>query len=131
MPEATVNSSSPTGVPDYVGLIRFLVKPFLELPESLSIDCEVSPSKAKVWVRLAFEGSDKGRVFGRGGRNIQAIRTVLEGVARSDGYSAYLDVFGGFPHGRTEDGDHHEAPSNKPQPRRSSGGRPPSRSRSH
>jgi uncharacterized protein len=80
--------------PDYAGLVTFLVKPFLETPESLRVDCEVVANRSRVWVRLAFEGTDKGRVFGRGGRNIQAIRSVLEGVAKAAGYSAVLDVFG-------------------------------------
>ncbi|MEB3337754.1 MAG: KH domain-containing protein [Leptolyngbyaceae bacterium] len=81
-------------VPDYVGLVRFLVEPFLESPESLRVDCEVAPNKPRVWVRLAFEGTDKGRVFGRGGRNIQAIRTVLQAAAQSVGKIAHLDVYG-------------------------------------
>ncbi len=80
--------------PDYAGLVRFLVLPFLELPEQLRVDSEISQVRSRVLVRLAFEAADKGRVFGRGGRNIQAIRTVLEGVAKSAGHSAYLDIFG-------------------------------------
>jgi predicted RNA-binding protein YlqC (UPF0109 family) len=97
-----------TITPDYAGLVQYLVVPFLEMPESLKVDCEISQSKAKVWVRLAFEGADKGRVFGRGGRNIQAIRAVLEGVARMSGYTAYLDVFGSSPQGSNgdDDGEH-------------------------
>jgi len=129
MPDIGTETSPQTKTPDYAGLVSFLVKPFLEVPEALSIDCEVSRSKAKVWVRLAFEGSDKGRVFGRGGRNIQAIRTVLEGVARSVGYTAYLDVFGSLSQGRNDDSDHES--TEKPSPRRSSGskGHPKPRSR--
>jgi hypothetical protein len=88
--------------PDYEGLIRFLVQPFLESPEALRVDCEMSPAKSRVWVRLAFEGTDKGRVFGRGGRNIQAIRTILEAVAKIAGHSAYLDVYGATAHTQNE-----------------------------
>ena len=79
--------------PDYEGLVRFLVAPFLDSPESLQIDCERLASRPKVWVRLAFEGSDKGRVYGRGGRNLQAIVTVLQALARMSGQSVYLDVY--------------------------------------
>ncbi|MCY7322692.1 MAG: KH domain-containing protein, partial [Phormidesmis sp. CAN_BIN36] len=49
--------------PDYVGLVRFLIQPFLEAPDSLKVDCEIS-SRSRVWVRLAFEDIDKGRVLG-------------------------------------------------------------------
>ena len=121
MPETSTSTHAAIPVePDYVGLVKFLVEPFLELPESLKVDCEISPSRGKVWVRVAFEGTDKGRVFGRGGRNIQAIRSVLEAAARAAGYSAYLDVFGSSPQsdGETSDG---EEVADKPPPRRSSG----------
>jgi predicted RNA-binding protein YlqC (UPF0109 family) len=128
MPEATAHSSSNLANPDYAGLVAFLVKPFLEVPESLKVDCEVSQSKAKVWVRLAFEGSDKGRVFGRGGRNIQAIRTVLEGLAKAAGYTAHLDIYGGFPHSRDGESEG-ENGSDRPPPRRGPRGSSKPRSR--
>jgi uncharacterized protein len=91
-PPSTVSEA--TSSPDYAGLVRFLVMPFLESPDSLRVDCEISPRTSRVLVRVAFEGEDKGRVFGRGGRNIQAIRTVLQAVAQSAGKTAHLEVFG-------------------------------------
>jgi hypothetical protein len=33
-------------------------------------------------------------VFGRGGRNVQAVRTVIQAVAQAAGHSAHLEVFG-------------------------------------
>ncbi len=87
-------ASQPQGAPEYIGLVRFLVQPFLESPNSLSVDCEISPSTSRVWIRVAFEGEDKGRVFGRGGRNIQAIRTVIAAAAAAVGHSVYLDIYG-------------------------------------
>ncbi len=80
--------------PNYIELVRFLVTPFLEFPESLVVDCEVSGARQRVLVRIAFAASDKGRVFGRGGRTLQAIRTVLEAAASLEDKSAYLEVFG-------------------------------------
>lgn len=100
VPQLTPDSdvSVRSQAPDYVGLVRFLLQPFLESPESLSVDCELSSSKGKAWVRLAFQSDDKGRVFGRGGRNIQAVRTVLEAIAQTVGQSVHLDVYGGSGH---------------------------------
>jgi hypothetical protein len=122
MPEAAnregLGDSTPprSSSPDYVGLVRFLIQPFLESPESLKVDCEVSPSRPRIWIRLAFDSSDKGRVFGRGGRNIQAIRTVLEASAQSSGQAVYLDVFGGDSvTGRDEASD--ESGATSPPPR--------------
>ena len=81
--------------PNYAGLVKFLIGPFLETPGSLRVDCELHPRQSRVWVRLAFEDPDKGRVYGRGGRNIQAIRTTLEAVAQTAGQSLYLDIYDG------------------------------------
>ncbi len=80
--------------PNYVGLVQFLVQPFLESPESLSIDCEVSQVLNRIWIRIAFDSTDKEKVFGRGGRNIQAIRTVIATAAELAGQSVYLDIYG-------------------------------------
>lgn len=79
--------------PDYPELVKFLMQPLLESPSSLKIYCEQSNNSQRVWIRLAFEGADKGRVFGRGGRNIQAIRTVLDTAAKMAGQSVYLDIY--------------------------------------
>ncbi|MFW6357685.1 MAG: KH domain-containing protein [Chroococcales cyanobacterium] len=93
-PEPKTSSTEQKNVsPDYSGLIDFLVKPFLEFPDSLSVHCEPVNQNQRVWIRVAFEGTDKGRVFGRGGRNIQAIRTVLETAAKGSGQSVYLDIY--------------------------------------
>lgn len=80
--------------PDYAKLVHFLVEPFLDSSESLSVDCEQLNENQRVWVRLAFADQDKGKVFGRGGRNIQAIRTVLATTALAANQSLYLDIYG-------------------------------------
>jgi hypothetical protein len=103
--------------PDYERLVRFLVEPFLEKPDSLKIDCETRPAKARVWVRLAFADSDKGRVFGRGGRTIQSIRTVLETAAQVVGHSIHLEIYG--------ERDEKAESSKREAPKRSSTYQPP------
>ncbi len=79
--------------PDYPGLVQFLIASLLESPESLKIDCEQSNQNQRVWIRIAFAGDDKGRIYGRGGRNLQAIRTVLETAAATVGQSLHLDIY--------------------------------------
>lgn len=81
--------------PDYVGLVRFLMTPFLQHPEALKIDCE--RSQQRVFLRLAIDEADRGRAYGRGGRNIDAVRHVLTACARVAGENARLDIFGGAP----------------------------------
>lgn len=93
--------------PDYVGLVKFLMQPFLEVPDSLEVDCEQIKQNQKVWLRVAFEASDKGKVFGRGGRNIQAIRTVLQTAAAIAGQSLYLDIYSEGEKGQSNGGSSH------------------------
>ncbi len=107
-PAAQQQSASP----NYAGLVEFLIGPFLESPGSLRVDCELHPRQSRVWVRLAFEDPDKGRVYGRGGRNIQAIRTTLEAVAQTAGQSLYLDIYDG------EAGDRNSGPPRGDRPDR-------------
>lgn len=123
----TPSSSRQDASPDYAGLVRFLVEPFLESPQRLSIDCERSHSNERVWIRLAFEGTDKGRVFGRGGRNIQAIRTIIQSAAQAAGQSVHLDIYdgtGGTPRRESSSGSRTGARRSSSTPR------PTSKSRS-
>jgi predicted RNA-binding protein YlqC (UPF0109 family) len=85
----------------------------------------MSPRTQRVLIRLAIEGEDKGRVFGRGGRNIQAVRTVLQAVAQTAGHSAHLEVFGSQASGHTS-----REHSSDDKPFRSRAPRRPSRSQS-
>ena len=129
-PRALVTKTQ-KAIPDYVGLVKFLVEPFLESPESLSVDCEMSNGNALVWIRMAFEGEDKGRVFGRGGRNIQAIRTVIEASAQAAGQSVYLDIYGSSGQNRDASvGGGGRNVVKKSLPHRSSVNKPSSRIRS-
>ena len=122
MPESLTSAATNGAAPDYEALIRFLIQPFLESPDELKLDCEISPNRPRIWIRMAFEGGDKGRVFGRGGRNIQAIRTVLQAIAQLSGYSIHLDVYGGSPSGSGGEGgdDGEKSPPRRPPARRSS-----------
>jgi predicted RNA-binding protein YlqC (UPF0109 family) len=109
------------------------MQPFLESPESLSVDCEMYHTRKRAWIRIAFESTDKGKVFGRGGRNIQAIRTVIAAAAEAAGHSVYLDIYGSNGVGREsaafeEEGE--ERLPSKSRERRTNGSRPVIKSRS-
>lgn len=128
-PHHNFGTKLPTASPNYVELVRFLVQPFLESPETLSVDCEISQALKRVWVRIAFESTDKGKVFGRGGRNIQAIRTVIAAAATAAGQSTYLDIYGSTTPGREgmsfdEDTEERSPPPTKREPRANDGPKP-------
>lgn len=117
-------------VPNFEALIRFLVAPFLESPDALKLDCERLSGGKRLVFRLAFEGEDKGRVFGRGGRNIQAIRKVVAATAKLADCSVRLDIYG---ESAQESGPAERSRPRGQRPRsRSGGGRAtPDRSRRH
>lgn len=116
--------TDPAQIPDYLGLVDFLIKPLLESPDSLHVDCEVV-NPQRIWIRLAFEGEDLGRIVGRGGRNLQAIRQVLITAAALAGQTVHLDIYeppsARSPYGQTSSFERRPPPrrSNVPPPRRS------------
>ena len=87
--------SVPQSSADYEALARFLMNPFLDQPNLLKFHSETLAGGKKLWLRAAFaEDEDKGRVFGRGGRNIKAVRAVLAAAASRSDMVVNLSVFG-------------------------------------
>lgn len=88
--------SSPSNLassPHYTELLSFLLKPFLAPTDSVVVHSEQVNPQTRIWLRVAVKSEDKGRVFGRGGRNIQSIRTVLETAAAVRNQHIFLDIF--------------------------------------
>lgn len=84
-------------MPDYNALISFLLKPLLARPDALRVDFESNSKSDRVWIRVAFDPEDRGRIFGKGGRMIQAIRTVVMTTAEEAGHNARFEVFDPTP----------------------------------
>jgi uncharacterized protein len=120
----TVSSSQPN-LPDYGQLVKFLFQPFLSEPDAIGIHCEYTIDHHRIWVRVAFASGDQGSAFGRGGRNIQAIRTVIQAAATAVGQSIHLDVYGNNAGSRPEESDRSSEPSGNRPPRSAPNRRPP------
>jgi uncharacterized protein len=128
-------TASPTlsDAPDYGQLVKFLFQPFLSVVEELSVDCEYTIDRHRVWIRVAVANTDQGSAFGRGGRNIQAIRTVVQAAATTVGQKIVLDVYGNNAGSRMETADRYEDRSstgerpvrNAPNRRTQNGGETP------
>ncbi len=82
MPEAP----GPSAGRDLLALVRLLV----ERPHQLRVQ-EVGSEKSPVLV-LHLDPEDRGRVIGRRGRTIQALRHLLEARARSQGVRYGLEL---------------------------------------
>ncbi len=91
-------------MPDYNALISFLLKPLLTHPDALRVDFESNSKSDRVWIRVAFDPDDRERVFGKGGRTIQAVRTVIMTAAQEFGHSARIEFFDPTPNSNS---DHH------------------------
>ncbi len=90
-------------MPDYNSLISFLLKPLLAHPDALRVDFESNSKSDRVWIRVAFDPEDRGRVFGKGGRTIQAVRTVVMTAAQEVGHSVRFEVFDPTPNATSDD----------------------------
>ena len=60
-------------------LCEYLVQSLVERPDALKID-RIETEKVDIFF-LRVSKDDRGRVLGKGGRTIGAVRTFLEGVA--------------------------------------------------
>ena len=88
-------TKAPQSSEEFEALARFLMNPFLDQPDLLKFHSETLSGGRKLWLRAAFaEDEDKGRVFGRGGRNIKAVRAVLSSAASRSDMMVNLSVFG-------------------------------------
>jgi uncharacterized protein len=76
---------------NFPALVQFLIVPLLEHQQELRIDCESSSNRT--WVRIAFDPQDKGRVFGKGGRTIQAIRQLVVTAGKLTDNRASLEIY--------------------------------------
>ncbi|WP_287127746.1 KH domain-containing protein [Candidatus Cyanaurora vandensis] len=80
-------------LPNYPELVKFLVSPLLDDPSLLLVDAESTLNNQRIWLRVSFAAGDKGKVFGRGGRTIQAIRYILEAAARTHNQQVHMEIF--------------------------------------
>jgi predicted RNA-binding protein YlqC (UPF0109 family) len=77
---------------DIEGLIRYLVTSLVEHPEDVTVakrDGDGTPA-----YEISVHPDDTGKVIGRGGRVIKAIRVLVRAAASVDGADAMVDVTG-------------------------------------
>ncbi len=99
---------------NYITLVKFLLEPLLERRDALKIDCETNAKGDRIWIRVAFDPTEKGRVFGRNGRTIQSIRTLLTIMGNNHDRTVRFDIFDPDP---SEDKPSPRISSSKPKPK--------------
>ncbi len=78
------------GIQDMRELIEFLTKALVDQPEDVKI-VEVAGEKTTVYELRVGEG-DLGKVIGKHGRTIRAIRTILSAAATKQNKRAVLEI---------------------------------------
>lgn len=77
---------------DIESLVRYLISSLVEHPDSVAIARKESGST--VTFEISVHPDDVGKIIGRQGRIIKAIRTVVRAAASVDGDSVDVDVLG-------------------------------------
>ncbi|MDZ4169361.1 MAG: KH domain-containing protein [Coriobacteriia bacterium] len=77
---------------DTEGLVKFLIESLVDSPEAVQIT--VTENGDTVRFEVALEGDDVGKVIGRGGRIIKAIRTLARAAGSAEGRHVEVDIVG-------------------------------------
>jgi uncharacterized protein len=73
-----------------VELLRFLARALVDSPDA--VELKVTPSEGGTLYELKVAPSDVGKVIGRDGRTVNALRTVLQHAAQKKGEKARLEI---------------------------------------
>ncbi|MEY2977780.1 MAG: KH domain-containing protein [Prochlorotrichaceae cyanobacterium] len=106
---------------DYTALVHLILDPLIGDPQLLKLDQEILVGGERVLIRIALEGGDRGRILGRGGRNIHALRHVLHAAGNLSGQQIHLEFFGGHALEEELKPLNSLPPKERPQPARSPG----------
>jgi len=71
--------------------IEYIVKQLVDKPEKVIVE-ETAPNEKTVELKVKVDSSDIGKVIGKQGKNINAIRTLLTAVGAKNHYRAILQV---------------------------------------
>jgi uncharacterized protein len=71
--------------------VEFIVKQLVDKPEKVKVD-ETIPNQYTIEIKIEVEQSDIGKVVGKKGKNINALRTLLTTVAAKEHHRATLQI---------------------------------------
>ncbi|XJS09716.1 KH domain-containing protein [Aerococcaceae bacterium WGS1372] len=77
-------------MPDIKTLIKTIVEPLIDNPSDFSVD--VVETEEFIEYRLNLHPEDIGRVIGRKGRVVRAIRTIIYGIRQRDSKRARVVI---------------------------------------
>lgn len=71
-------------------LVEYLARALVDQPEA--VELKVTPQDGAVLYELKVASGDVGKVIGRDGRTVNALRTVLQHAAQKKGEKARLEI---------------------------------------
>lgn len=71
-------------------VLMYIVGSIVENPQAVKVG--VSEDGNVTRFKLTLDGSDRGKLIGKEGRVIKAIRTILQGIAIKQNKRVYLDI---------------------------------------
>ena len=83
----------PSGPPqvDYRGLVEFVVRAVAEDQDSVAVESFDRPGGA-IALKIKLSEQDTGRVIGKSGRNIEAIRTLVRIASMRERRRVFVDL---------------------------------------
>ena len=76
--------------------IEFIAKHLVDNPDKVSVDV-TTPDEHTIELSLKVDESDIGKVIGKQGKNVNAMRTLLKAVGGKEHHRATLQILGGLP----------------------------------
>ena len=71
--------------------IEYIAKQLVDKPDNVIVE-ETTPDENTIAVTLKVDNSDIGKVIGKHGRNVNAMRTLLIAVGAKDHHRAILQI---------------------------------------
>ncbi|MGC1183871.1 MAG: KH domain-containing protein [Candidatus Dormiibacterota bacterium] len=77
-------------MPEYGELVRYMVQQIVSRPEAVEVGVEQDSHRVTVRIKTAPE--DLGKLIGRGGRHIEAVRMVVRSASLRPRDRVYIEV---------------------------------------
>ncbi len=71
--------------------IKFIAKQLVDNPDKVIVE-EATPDEHTIALTLKVDKSDMGKVIGKQGRNVNAMRTLLIAVGAKENHRATLEI---------------------------------------